>query len=294
MSLFYWFLIFLLSAIWATSFILIEIGLTELDPFSLVFWRLTSAALVFTSVTLLLGHRFPASISFWRTFIVIAFFANVVPFSLIAIGQQYIQAGLASILNGMTPIFTALLAHSFLKHEPLYLHRLLGLIASFIGVVVIFGIDALYDFDLGSIGQLCVIGAALSYGIGFILGKKYAGDFNAYVSCSAMLVCSAATMFVISTLWHTGLPQQPQSWGVWIAILFMAVVGTGIAYIIYYYLLARVVSTNVSLVTVLSPPMTIFIGGLFLGEVLAINDYIGMLLILGGLLLIDDRMRRWI
>jgi len=294
MSLFYWLLIFLLSAIWATSFILIEIGLSEVDPLSLVFWRLTSAALVLTLITLLLGHRFPTSISFWRKFTIIAFFTNVVPFSLIAIGQQYIQAGLASILNGTTPIFTALLAHLFLKSEPLYLHRFLGLIASFIGIVVIFGIDALNNFDLRNIGQLCIIGAALSYGIGFILGRKYTNGINAYVSCSAMLLCSAAIMFVIVMFWHTGSPQQPQSWWVWIAILFMALVGTGVAYILYYYLLARVVATNVSIVTVLSPPITIFIGWLFLSEFLTINDYIGMLLILGGLLLIDDRMRKWI
>ena len=90
---------------------MIEIGLTEVEPFSLVFWRLTPAAIALSLLSLLLGHRFPADLRFWRNFIVIAFFANVVPFSLISIGQQYIQAGLASILNAATPIFTALIAH---------------------------------------------------------------------------------------------------------------------------------------------------------------------------------------
>lgn len=291
---FYWLLILLLSSIWATSFIMIEIGLSEVNPFSLVFWRLAPAALTFTAVTLLLGHRFPASISFWRSFAVIALFANVIPFSLISIGQQYIEAGLASILNGTTPIFTALLAHFFLKNEPLHLHKFLGLICGFIGVAIIFGIGALLNFDLRNAGQLCIVGAAFSYGVAFILGKKYADNVNSYVSCSAMLLCSATMIFVIAALWQGGLPQQPHSREVWAAILFMSLAGTGFAYVLYYYLLRRVATTNVSLVTFIAPPITILIGWLWLNEVLTLSDYAGMILILGGLLLIDNKMRRWI
>ena len=177
-----------------------------------------------------------------------------------------------------------------LRNEPLKLHKILGLVCGFIGVAIIFGIDAIRHFDLHNLGQLCIIGATLSYGIAFILGKKYAQGINAYISCSAMLICSAVMIFFITILWQTDLPQQARSWNVWVALLYMSLVGTGFAYVLYYYLLARVDTVNVSLVTFIAPPVTIILGWLFLQEVLRLNDYMGMLLILSGLILIDKRM----
>ena len=291
---FEWLLVVLLACIWALSFTAIEIGLIEVNPFALVFWRVFPAAIFITAVTLIMGHRFPLRLGFWLRFMLIGFFGNVLPFSLIAIGQQYIQAGLAAILNASTPIFTALLAHFMLTNEPLHLHKGAGLLCGFIGVAVIFGADALFDFNWSNLGQLLVVLASASYGLAFILGKKYGKGINVYVSSSAMLICSSIIMFLIVCFVQPGLPQYAQSWGVWGALLFMSLGGTALAYIIYYYLLARIDTTNVALVTFIIPPIAVLSGWLFLQESLNLNAYIGMLLILGSLVLLDKRAKKFV
>lgn len=291
---FEWLLIFLLAFIWALSFTAIEIGLTEVNPFALVFWRVFPAALFVTAAALIMGYRFPIQLRFWLRFMLIAFFANVLPFSLIAMGQQYIQAGLAAILNAATPIFTALLAHFMLTNEPLHLHKGLGLLCGFVGVAIIFGIEALANFDWRNVGQFFVLLAAASYGFAFVLGKKYGEGINVYINCSAMLLCSSVMMFLIVCIIQPGLPQQAQSWGVWGALLFMSLGGTGIAYIIYYYLLARIDTTNVAVVTFIIPPIAVFSGWLFLREILDLSAYIGMIFILCSLILLDKRMKQFI
>ena len=288
-----WCLFFSVAFLWAFSFTAIEIVLTEINPLALVFWRLFFAAIFVTVLTLIMGYRFPSSVKFWSRFALLGFFGHVLPFCLISLGQQYIEAGLSSILIATTPIFTALLAHFISGNEPMHLLKGLGLLCGFFGVVTIFGLDAATSFDWRNIGQFYVLLAALCYAIAFIFAKKYSEGINAFVSTAAMLICSSVTMFIVVFLGQESF-QYARSWEVWTALLVMSGGGTGIAYIIYYYLLSHMHATNVSLVTFIVPPMAVFIGWLFLHEIFAGKIYIGMGLILLSLLLIDSRMKRYI
>lgn len=298
MKLTYWLLIFFVAFVWATSFTAIEMGLSEISPLSVVFWRITPAAILTVIVIYMMGLRFPRSPKFWAICCLAGTFNNALPFSLFAFGQQHIEAGLSSILNASTPIFTALLAHLFLQNERLHLTKVLGLILGAIGMVIIFGFDSLQNFDLRSLGQLLVLGATLSYAIGFIFGKKIINNIkdnnnpiNPLVICAATLTCGSFILFPFVYLVE-GLPQPANSPGVWFSLMFMSLVGTGMAYLVYFYLLSKVDATNVALVTFIIPPIAILIGWIVLSEVLSPNVYIGMAVIFLGLVLLDGRITK--
>ena len=287
-----WFLLFCLAAFWAVSFPAIGLSLTEIGPLSTVFWRLVPAGVVLMFLALLRGHRFPLTLRFWSPFIVLALFFNVIPFILISTGQTYIEAGLASILNATTPIFTAVLAHFVFTNERLNALKVVGLIVGISGVGVLFGLDAFAKFSLRNYGQLLVILGASCYAFAGVFAKQFTLDYPILKSTAAMLLCSALITFCV-TLWFEGWPQLAQSAEVWGALGFMSLVGTALAFVLYYFLIGRMGATGVSLVTFIAPPIAIFLSWLVLNEQLALNAYVGMLLIFIGLACMDQRAQAW-
>ena len=299
MSIVHWMLLFFLAFSWATSFTAIEMGLTEISPLSVMFWRITPAAIFTIVIVYITGLRFPRDIRFWGFCCLTGIFAVALPFVLIAIGQQYIEAGLSSILNASTPIFTAILAHYFLQNERLHPTKIIGLILGVSGIAIIFGLDSLKSFDLRSLGQFFILGASLSYGIGLMIGKtiintvkdKNNNKIHPLVICSTTLICAAVILFPFVYLIE-GLPQPAQTSGVWFSLMFMSLIGTGTAFMIFYYLLSKVDATNVSIVTFLIPPIAIFVGWIVLDEVLTSNMYIGMGVIFLGLVLLNYKIKK--
>jgi len=115
---------------------------------------------------------------------------NAIPFSLIFWGQMSIESGLASILNGTTAVFGAVVAGIFLIDEPLTSRKIIGAIFGIFGVAAIMGLDALKNFDLRNLGQLAILGAALSYAFAGVWGKRYLSDYPPAMNAFGMLVGS--------------------------------------------------------------------------------------------------------
>lgn len=287
-----WFLLFCLASLWAVSFPAISLSLTEINPLATVFWRLVPAGVILMIIALLRGHRFPLTVQFWSPFMVLALFFNVIPFILIANGQTHIEAGLASILNATTPIFTAVLAHFAFVNERLNTLKVVGLIIGLSGVGVLFGLDAFARFSWHNYGQLLVILAGCCYAFAGVFAKRFTLNYPILKSTAAMLLCSAGLAFLV-TLGAEGWPQLAQSAAVWGALGFMSLFGTALAFVLYYFLIGRMGATGVSLVTFIVPPIAIFLGWLVLHEQLALNAYVGMFLIFTGLICMDERVQAW-
>src|SRR4029450_11487444 len=133
-----WSLLGLLSVLWGGSFFFNGVGLKELPPFTVVFLRVTLAAIMLLPLLWHYRIRFPAGVSAWRPFIAIGLFNNVLPFSLIVVGQTYIPGGLASILNATTPLFTVVVM-AVAGEEKLHARRIAGGGAGLVGVGVLPG-----------------------------------------------------------------------------------------------------------------------------------------------------------
>ena len=126
-----WGMLILLSIFWGGSFFFTEIALRDFQPFTVVFLRVTLAALILIGVVYISGQRMPASLRTWGAFVVMGALNNAIPFSLIVWGQTRIDSGVASILNATTPIFTVILAHMFTSDERLTLRKFFGVLVGY-------------------------------------------------------------------------------------------------------------------------------------------------------------------
>jgi len=214
---------------------------------------------------------------------------NAIPFSLIFWGQTTIESGLASILNGTTAVFGAVVAGILLVDEPLTGRKIVGAVFGLLGVAVIMGIDALTNFDLRNLAQIAVLGAALSYSFASVWGKRFLSGYPPVMNALGMLVGSTLLMIPVA-VFSEGVPDLRLSVGVWSSLIALAILSTAVAYLLYFKILARAGSANLMLVTLLIPPVAVSLSVTFLGEKIGVEAWIGFGLIAVGLAITDGRL----
>lgn len=284
-----WSLLLVLAVLWGASFFFGEIALTELPPLTLVFARVSIAAIVLHIVILAMGQRMPTDWRAWGSFITMGLLNNLIPFSLIFWGQTHIESGLASILNATTPIFTVVLAHVLTHDEKIRPSRAIGVVLGFAGVTVIIGPDALRDLGVQVWAQIAVLGAAASYAFAGVYGKRFRGRPPIVVAAGQLTsstIMMLPVVFLMEQTWTMPIPSTMT----WSAVLSLALLSTALAYIIYFRLLATAGPTNLLLVTFLIPITALILGYFFLSERLGLADFVGMGLIIAGLATIDGRL----
>jgi drug/metabolite transporter (DMT)-like permease len=289
-----WTLLVSLSILWGGSFFFVSVAVEALPPFTIVVVRVGLAALVLNGVVLAMGRRMPADGRTWAAFFAMGLLNNVVPFSLIVWGQTHIAGGLASILNAMTPIFTVIVAHLFTRDEAMTGGRLAGVVLGFAGVVVMFGPQVLDGLGGDILAQTAVLGAACSYALAGVFGRRFARlgvapltTASGQVTASTVLLIPIALM--VEEPWLLPMPGLD----VWSAMAGLAVLSTALAYILYFRILATAGATNLLLVTFLIPISAIVLGAGILGEHLDPRHFTGMALIGLGLAAIDGRPATW-
>lgn len=279
----------LLGAIWGSSFVLIKVALEGLTPLQIVGGRIAVAAVVLTIVVKARNLRLPAGGDVWRGLAVVACVSNIVPFFLIAWGEERITSGMTAILNSTTPLFTALLASFFLAGERLTSMRAAGIAVGFIGVATIVG----SDIGGGVTGQLAALAAAASYGAGFVyVRKRLSGKGTAPVALSAGQMLLGGGFIVLPTAVDLAVAPPGPLLAPALAVVVLGAVGTGFAYIIYYRLIEDIGATSASFVTYLIPLFGVVLGYVFLGERLGWNTFAGALLIIAGISIAERGARR--
>jgi drug/metabolite transporter (DMT)-like permease len=283
-----WMLLGLLSLVWGCSFFLIEIALRGFHPFTVVFLRVTVAALVLLCVVRLSGLRLSSGLRRWGRYLVLGALNNAVPFSLIVWGQTRIESGSAAIFNATTPIFAGVLAHFFTTDEKLTANKIIGMIVGFLGVYFMMRPELVGGLSWRGFGQVAVLGAALMYAVGGIFAKRFSGD-PPLVTATGMLIGSSVLMLPLALVVDSPWPAHPPLEAIG-AVAALAVVGTALAYVLFFRILAAAGATNVLLVTFLVPIGALILGVWVLGEVFRWEEGVGMGLIFLGLIGIDGRV----
>ncbi len=284
-----WAMLLALAAVWGGSFFFVEIALTEETPLTIVLHRVFWAVPVLGAVLWWKGLALPRSARIWGAYLVMGALNNVIPFSLIVWGQVYLEGGLASILNGMTAMFGAVVAGLLLADERLTVAKLAGAALGLIGVAAIIGPEAMSGLDLRDLAQLAILGAALSYSFASVWGKVALKGFAVEVNAFGMLTGSTVLMIPL-VLAVEGMPSFEYSLPVWASLLGIAWLATSLAYLLYFGILVRAGAANLMLVTLLVPPFAVALGAGFLGERLSPMAYIGFALIALGLAVTDGRL----
>jgi drug/metabolite transporter (DMT)-like permease len=286
-----WALLITLSVLWGGTFFFAEVALEEVRPLTLVFARVGLAAGALWLAVWASRRRMPRSMAVWGAFLVMGTLNNLIPFSLIFWGQTRMTGGLAAILNATTPLFTVVLAHFLTRDEKMTPNRLGGVLLGVAGVILMIGPAVLRELGLQLLAQIAVLGAALSYALAGIFGRRFR-ETPPLVSAAGQVTATTVLMLP-AVLWLGGSWSVPlpglSTWG---AILGLALLSTALAYLIYFRVLASAGATNLLLVTFLIPVSAIILGASLLGERLQPQDLGGMGLIGLGLASIDGRLLR--
>jgi drug/metabolite transporter (DMT)-like permease len=285
-----WILLVTLSLLWGGSYLSARVAAPVVPAFTLVLARVVLAALTLHIVLALSGSRMPLDRRSVTDFAVMGLLNNVIPFTLIFYGTSTIGAGLASILNATTPIFTALVAHAFTSDDKLSANKIVGVILGFTGVAVMLGIGALATLGGDILAEIACLLAAVSYAFSTLWARRFRGrppmqTATGQLTMAAVLVLPLS--LAIDAPWTLPMPSGE----VIAAILFLAFFATALAYIIFFRILT-LAGSNVMLVTFLVPVSAIVLGVIFLGEHLEAHHWAGMTLIMIGLVAIDGRLWR--
>ena len=286
-----WGLLLILSVLWGGAFFLIEIALRDLPPFTIMILRVGGASLFLWAIVIVRRTGFPRGVGLWVVLTIMAVFNSALPFSLIAWGQVQITSGLASILIAMTPLFAVVSAHFFTEDEAFTPMKGLGLASGLVGAVVLIGPEFLRDIGVNLFAQLAVLGGAVSYSIAAVFGRRFGRRDISQISVAAGQVSMAVVLLLPFVLifdrpWTLEMPSVS---GIG-AVAGLALGSTGIAYLIYYRILASAGATNLMLVNFLAPVSALGLGVFVLGEVVTTTQAIGMAFIALGLALIDGRL----
>jgi drug/metabolite transporter (DMT)-like permease len=272
-----WSLLLVLGAIWGASYLFIKIGLRDLSPSMVAFLRIALAALVLVPVAAsqgaLDGVRSRAG---WLALVGAVQVAG--PFLLISAGEVEISSSLAGILVASAPLFTALLAVWVDREERSQGLRLGGVLVGFAGVALLLGVD-LGGSGSALLGGLAVVLASLGYAIGgFLVKHRLAGMAPLGMSAAVMV---AATVLLFPPALFTA-PEAAPGFGPAAAVAVLGVLGTGIAFVIFYGLIASIGPARTFLVTYIAPAFAVVYGALLLSEEVTVATLAGLALILSG------------
>ena len=249
-----WAMLLLLSFLWGGSFFLIGVLVAELPPLTIVTIRVGVAALTLWAVLLVGGYDIPKTFKLWRAFFMLGLLNNVIPFTFIVWGQNHIGAGLASIMNATTPLFTILIAGTFLVDENITPQKVAGVVLGLIGVSVLIGAESLagigLDISLQTLAQLAIMGAAISYGCASVFGRRFKALGVSPFSTSVGQV-TASTLILLPITFVIERPDQlaNPSLQAWLSILCLGVFCTALGYTLFFKILSSSGATNVVLVT---------------------------------------------
>jgi drug/metabolite transporter (DMT)-like permease len=288
-----WFWLLALGAIWGASYMFIAIGLRDLSPGLVAFLRIALAAAVLLPVAAAQGALSGARrYAGWLVLVGAVQVAG--PFILISAGEEEISSSLAGILVAAAPLWTAVLAIWVDHEERSQGLRLVGVLIGFAGVGLLLGVD-LGGGGSELLGGLAVVAAALGYAIGGLLVKHRLTGM-APVGMSG-LVMTASAILLLPVAVATP-PDSFPSLGPIAAVAVLGVLGTGIAFVIFYWLISTVGPARSFIVTYIAPGFAIVYGSVFLSEEITVATIGGLALILAGSWLsvegrLPGRRRRW-
>ena len=270
-----------LGATWGASFLFIKVIVDETSALEVTEGRIFFGALAVGVVLAIRRTPLRWQPSLWAKVTVWSLAGIVVPFILIAWAEEHIASGTASVLNSTMPLFTALFAAAFLLEEQLTPIRLAGLAVGFVGVIVLTGGD-IYDFrDSSVLSQLAVVAAAACYGGAAVYARSLLRREDPVVLTGGQLMIGTVLVLPLM-LAVRGTPDYSLSVEAWLSLLALGVLGTGIAIIVYLWLVDNVGSVRSSLVTYIIPIVGLFLGWAVLDESIGVSTILGSALIIAG------------
>jgi drug/metabolite transporter (DMT)-like permease len=267
-------LLVLLSSIWGASFLFIKVGVRELSPSDVVFGRLVIGTACLLPLVPFHGGLAPLRGRLWAVCI-LGLFNNALPFWLLGFAEERIDSGLTAVIQAAAPIITVLLAVRVDPTQRANRAQLAGLAVGFVGVALLVGQERGGEL----LGALAVVGTATCYAFSVLFAGRWTRDVPPLQLSIGQL--GAATV-LIAPFGLAQLPHSVPTWKPLLSVVLLGVLGTGVAYLLYFALIQRAGASKAILVTYLVPAFALFYGATILDEPLSARALGGLALILGG------------
>jgi drug/metabolite transporter (DMT)-like permease len=267
-------LLALLATLWGASYTFIKLGVATIPPITLIAARTSIAGLLLLLVMRWRGISLPSDAATWRRFLFQACLNSVIPFTLIAWAERSLDAGLATILNSTSPIFTFMLTLAIARHEPATARKLFGVIAGMAGICLIVGVQALSGLGEQLVAQIATVVATICYAGAAIFGRGFKG-LDPMAPAAGSLVCGAAILIPIGLVVDRPWTLAP-SMSSLLALLGLSVFSTALAFVIYFRLIQTLGSVGTTAQAYLRVPIGVALGVMFLGESLSPTAWVGL------------------
>ena len=275
----------LLALLWGSSYLLIKVALEGLPPVSLIALRVSLAAVVLLAVVALRGQHLPRDAGTWGQLMVQSFLNATGAWLLLAWGQQYVDSGLAGVLNSTSPVFVFFITLLITRHEALSWRKLAGALLGVVGVTLIIGVDVLAGLGQQVMGQLAALAGALLYACAAVNGKRFA-QLPATVTAASVLLCATAVVVPAAVIVDRPWTLQPSLLSL-AAAAALAVFCTAAALLLYFRLVQTLGSMGVASQAYLRAGVSVLLGIVILGEAFSPVIGLGLLAVILGVAAIN-------
>ena len=273
-------LLVLLATLWGGSYTFIKLGVATIPPVTLIAGRTLIAGLLLLLIMQWRGVRLPKDAAIWRRFLFQACLNSVIPWTLIAWAERSVDAGLATILNSTSPIFTFFLTLAIARQDALSWRKLLGVVAGMAGICLIIGVQAFHGVGEQVVAQIAIVTATICYAGGAVFSRGFRG-LDPMAPAAGSLLCGAAILLPVSVVFERPWTLAPSMTSV-LALLGLAIFSTAIAFVIYFRLIQTLGSVGTTAQAYLRVPIGVALGVLLLGEKLSPTAWIGLACVVIG------------
>ena len=273
-------LLLVLATLWGASYTFIRIGVETIPPITFIAARTLIAGALLFAIIRARRIAVPRDAATWRKFLFQACLNSVVPFTLIAWGEKSVDAGLATILNATSPIFTFLITVLITRHEPVTGRKLFGVVAGIAGTGFIVGTEALGGLGQQLLAQLAIVAATICYAGAAIFGKSFKG-LDPMLPAAGSLISGSVLLIPASLMVEHPWTLAPSAGSI-AALLALSVFSTALALVLYFRLINTLGSVGTVSQAYLRVPIGVAIGAVFLGEHLTSTAWIGLACVIAG------------
>jgi drug/metabolite transporter (DMT)-like permease len=273
-------LLLALSVLWGASYSFIRIGVETIPPVTFIALRTLIAGSLLAAVLWWRGLDLPKDLTTWRRFLFQAGLNSVIPFTLIAWAEQTTGAGLATILNSVSPIYAFLITILFTREETGAGRKLFGVLAGLAGTCLIVGVEALGGLGYELWAQLAIVAATICYAGAAIFGRSFNG-LDPMMPAAGSMICGAAALIPAALVLDRPWTLAPSTASV-LSLFALSVFSTALAFVIYFRLVQTLGPVGTTAQAYLRVPIGVAIGVLFLGESLTSTAWLGLGFVVAG------------
>ncbi|HET6893724.1 MAG TPA: EamA family transporter [Pyrinomonadaceae bacterium] len=282
----------ILCGIWGSTWMFIKIGLNDLPPLSFAAIRFVIAAAILWVIVLFRRLKVPRSRKKLLLLASTGVLGFTVNYGLIFWGEQYISSGLAALLQSTIPAFGLLLAHLHLPAERMTPAKVVGVVLGVLGVAVIFSNQLSLAGPRAFAGSVAIVISAAGAAYSNVLIKAYGEKIEPTIIAATQMSFGLIPILLVGLIWE-GNPLNFRWTGrALVSLLYLAIVGSVIAFILYYWLVQHMDVTKSMLIALVTPVTAVVLGMIVLGEQLDWRTLAGGVLVLSGIALVVIRRQK--